>query len=488
MRRKSFHLSLLLALSLALGTLFPMSAIAAEPTVNVKIAGYKVHLNGTTIDNAKAKYPVLVYKDITYFPMTWDYSEALGLRALWNAKTGLTINSGGSGVPLKQDTSGSNKLGASYKAKIASFPIKVNGVSIDNAKETYPVLQFRDITYFPMTWRFTNDFFGWETKWDSQTGYHIWGKQSSILSSYGIVHDDEHYLYVQTNSDNGIIAVSKALDGTFKRLPESEQQAIREKIPSKYRNDIISTDEPTVTNLIQKDGLLYYNEQSLVSLKPYEDKIAELLKKEPDLWSETGTFYHFYTNTVKLSEKLSLLTLDIYYFTHIPAPYTPFDTYVYVLVDEKAIPITGYTQQPNQIIKNDDGSFWIATYAPPFDQRSTYNFDMRGQLALIDKDGNSRIINPEFNATDIELLFSKDNSVIVKEYNYQIDSFQKLQTNGFYRLDSKGTKNKIATYVEGTAYVDQKEHIYSVNWNNNSITNASTKQSYRWWDYELLAK
>ena len=34
------------------------------------VAAEAVMLNGQTIDNAAARYPLLVYQDITYVPMT----------------------------------------------------------------------------------------------------------------------------------------------------------------------------------------------------------------------------------------------------------------------------------------------------------------------------------------------------------------------------------------------------------------------------------
>ena len=40
---------------------------------------------------AHTKYPLLVYKDITYFPMTWYNCRMLGLETEWSDAKGLAI-------------------------------------------------------------------------------------------------------------------------------------------------------------------------------------------------------------------------------------------------------------------------------------------------------------------------------------------------------------------------------------------------------------
>lgn len=44
----------------------------------------KVTLNGQVIDNKTAKYPLLIYSNITYFPMTYHLSRFMGVSADWN--------------------------------------------------------------------------------------------------------------------------------------------------------------------------------------------------------------------------------------------------------------------------------------------------------------------------------------------------------------------------------------------------------------------
>jgi hypothetical protein len=66
-----------------------------------------------------------------------------------------------------------------------------------------------------------------------------------------------------------------------------------------------------------------------------------------------------------LDEDNSLLLLSVNYLNHTPAPYTPNDVRVFVVHQDQANQIAGYTQWPDKLIKNANGSYWISSYAPP---------------------------------------------------------------------------------------------------------------------------
>ncbi len=50
-------------------------------------------LNGYVVENDKERFPFIVYKNITYMPMTWEFSRSLGLRLKWSEEAGLSIAS-----------------------------------------------------------------------------------------------------------------------------------------------------------------------------------------------------------------------------------------------------------------------------------------------------------------------------------------------------------------------------------------------------------
>lgn len=170
---KRYLIVFLVVLSMITGGTIP--AFASTPTnVKVTMPAFQVFVNNSAIDNAHSLYPLLLYKDITYFPMTWNYTRALGLSTTWDSTTKtLGIEKSKNQEMVKQDLTDNPNKDNMYEAVVSNFPLNVNGKTIDNAKEEYPILFFRNITYFPMTWKFTHDEFQWQTSWDSVKGFQI---------------------------------------------------------------------------------------------------------------------------------------------------------------------------------------------------------------------------------------------------------------------------------------------------------------------------
>lgn len=161
---------LLTALLLAIAA--AQTAFAAD-TVTVTLPAFPVTLNGQTTSNAYSRHPLLVYRDITYFPMTYCDCRLLGLRTEWTAKTGLSIDKNEDAFYEYTREVQTSPNAMSQRAQIATGRICVNGKTVDNAKEPYPLLFFRDVTYFPLTWRFAVDEFGWSYTFDTQNGLMI---------------------------------------------------------------------------------------------------------------------------------------------------------------------------------------------------------------------------------------------------------------------------------------------------------------------------
>lgn len=53
--------------------------VFAEKYIDIELAQGGITINDTMIDNDRLEYPFTIYNDITYFPMTWSLSQALGL-------------------------------------------------------------------------------------------------------------------------------------------------------------------------------------------------------------------------------------------------------------------------------------------------------------------------------------------------------------------------------------------------------------------------
>lgn len=156
----------------------------AATSVKVTIPSFDVTLNGQKMDNRSSEYPLIVHNDITYIPMTWNLTHFMGLKTRFGKRyedlpnsTEIAFFIGNSGemvdelIPDKAHTAND---APSYTALIADYEIWVNDIRdekmLDNSAEEYPILNFRDITYFPLTWRFAHDSFGWDYSFDTENG------------------------------------------------------------------------------------------------------------------------------------------------------------------------------------------------------------------------------------------------------------------------------------------------------------------------------
>ena len=163
----------LLVFLVAVNLILPLNMISAkEQSLYASMPGFKINLNGIQIDNDFRKYPFLVYKGITYFPMTWYDCRLLGLENEWSSEEGLKVYQSKVTSSYVADTVKA-KNSEKRKITIPNMKIQVNGKPVDNSKEEYPLFLYNNITYFPMTWRFAYDEFSWEYSWDNKEGLTI---------------------------------------------------------------------------------------------------------------------------------------------------------------------------------------------------------------------------------------------------------------------------------------------------------------------------
>lgn len=94
-----------MAMMIVLGSALPLPVWGTEAgSVNVTLPNFPVTLNGTKVNNDYSKYPLIVYRDITYFPMTYGDCRFLGLESDWNGNAaGLSINATGVTAPVNLD-------------------------------------------------------------------------------------------------------------------------------------------------------------------------------------------------------------------------------------------------------------------------------------------------------------------------------------------------------------------------------------------------
>lgn len=196
-------ISLLIAITIT--CFIPVSNVSAvNSSIEVKIPQFKVSVNDKNIDSTLMQYPLITYNDITYFPLTWEWCRELGLVSSYTEKDGLYIANYTSESQDVLDTGNRQAAGSKHTAKIPNYPIYINGQEIDNNKEEYPLLNFRNITYFPLTWDFVVDEFAWDKSWSNATGFklssqgklteYLLGTQFEIVDFYTLENYQDYAL------------------------------------------------------------------------------------------------------------------------------------------------------------------------------------------------------------------------------------------------------------------------------------------------------
>lgn len=152
-------------------------------TVNVTLPKFVVNINGVEMKYEKSRYPLIVYRDITYFPLTYKNSRFLGLTTDWDNDSRIFSVSRDPYAHGEYDAYLQKaKNNSSYKASVPSFTVNVNGNRISNSKEKYPLLVFRDVTYFPLTWRFCHDEFSLYYSYTNRDGLMISSDAKEIVA------------------------------------------------------------------------------------------------------------------------------------------------------------------------------------------------------------------------------------------------------------------------------------------------------------------
>ena len=163
-------MALLVSVLLILNS-FSFSA-SANDKVSVLIPDYQVIIDDSLVYYADSLYPFLNYKGITYIPMTYEYARALNLTTGWLEGTAFMVayNPCNDKLPV-YETTANKKYNAAVVPK--GYNVYVNGKKIDNNIQEYPVLNFRNVTYFPLTWDYITNELEWTYSFDFEKGLVI---------------------------------------------------------------------------------------------------------------------------------------------------------------------------------------------------------------------------------------------------------------------------------------------------------------------------
>ncbi|TBL77455.1 hypothetical protein [Paenibacillus thalictri] len=482
------------AVLLLASSVLPAAASAEPKQVQAEIPEFPVKVNGTPVDSLHSMYPLLLYKDITYFPLTWDMAQALQWQVEWNAEDGLkvypaNVTRGGAAygyvkMPLQQDLNVVNRYSILYRAFLPEFPVEINNESIDNVNETYPVITFRDVTYFPLTWRFAHDMLNIDLQWDEKEGFDIRSPQQPVLER--ILFDDTHNLYfyptLVTKPGYSLLKVNKSLAEKPVWVTEAEAKTENPSIDLTTYYKPAGTD---VSDSIKTDGdYVYYKD---IKLDLEADKDPQGQKK--DVVFEAQWF--------ALGEGEGLLSVATSgKILGVSVRRMPYQAELFHVKGNTATKLQGFRDIPQGVIASPDGSCWI--YAN-IDRRGDIrdNYYRYAQLALLEPDGKFHVINDQLSADLINVL-GTDNMAVNQpsraDGSITFEAFEKNPQLGLYgkpggkiyTIDTKRNVQLLQSYDSGIPFMDRNQNIFIYEPKNNTITSLSAKQTKFWWDYELI--
>lgn len=478
-------------------------AAAAGSAAQVRVADFPIAVNGQTIDNTKLDYPFLFYKDITYVPLTWDLTMELGLRTEWDAASGLKVYGGYVGFgesqggwhkePMRQTLTGSNPAGKSYTARVASYPIQLWGQQVDNEEETYPFLEFRDVTYMPLTWKFAHDVLHLDLRWSGREGLAVYGGQEKVFGY--IAYDDEQALYIATalskDRTYSMMKVSKSLQEAPVWLGPDETKVIRDNAEQALK---AKGGKGKSVKIDQDGDQLSYKGIPLTTLLPQEKE--KLYDYERTI---EGTLY-------EIDDRRMIVGVRVYYPFPAMGP-NPGRQVTVAITDGKPTVLTDFPYWPEAVLKDGDGNAWILR--DRYMGRHQY-IPGSGAAAVMDKDGQVRNANKEWNEKDVTPIgltsptyraVGGGNHLVVALYGWtneeepkaksadRLDWLQHLKwtPEGLYVTDASLQLRRLSDAPEGEMYIDREGDIYELGTNSNTIANWSKDLSGTWTDIELMS-
>lgn len=483
--------SLVFAITISCFLLVPNVSAINNP-LSITIPQFKVTVNDRDVNSRVMKYPLIVYNDITYFPLTWEWCSELGLASAYTKEEGLYIANYISQSQDVLDGGGSQAAGSKHYATIPTYPVYINGQQIDNTKEKYPLLNFRGITYFPLTWDFVVDEFGWEESWDSSFGLkissegdlteHLPGSHYKTTSSY-ILESYRDYAIIESFIEERSISAQPNKDGVYSNNYEGKSYKYykldyKTNIPVEIKSKE-TKDAPYQSGAVKgedvgelftsKNGILLYKGSTLLDLST-DAGIGNSIDK---VYASKHT-----VNGMKIYLTSVLFTQDG---ISIPAPYTPIKYYVFI--DNGDNTLQHLNSWPTEQILSDiypygkDG-IYLSSKGQVFGS-GRYN-NGRGMVSIVNSNLSVTTLNDrweDWNSVDAIGTDDVGNLYLLNTWFPNFDSIDAGSglvspiNDGYFRLDLKGKLTKIKPFIYGSAsFVTPSGQIYiNTGWNDDIL-------------------
>jgi hypothetical protein len=474
--------SLIIALAMICICILPAHvAWANTNSVIVTIPTFKVSVNDQSIDSRKLKYPLVEYKGITYFPLTWQWCRELGLVSGYTQKDGLYLANYTAESQETLDSGGQQAFGAKYSAAIAGYPIYINGKQIDNSKEAYPLLNFRSITYFPLTYRFVVGEFGWDQSFNKSAGYKLYTVGSAIEPSPGTHYSDvncctfqsyQEYAIMEKVTEERSISTTADENGSYtdsyvgRTFTYYKLDYARDKLTQIASKE--TSDTPYDSGAIKGEDVsaLFGSSGSILN---YQGSKLLDLSADAGVGNSIDTLY---------AAKHSLNDREVYllqvYFTQgdtsVPAPYTPCKFYAFIDKGDGILhPVKDWPTDQRLSAVYPFGANGVYLSSDSRIQGCARYSNSRGWISIVNDDLTETVLNDrwkDWNSLKAVGMDRTGNLYLLNTSFTDCDKFGVIGTvnpvnDGYYRLDLNGNTTKIYPYVQADqTYVTPSGEIY----------------------------
>ena len=446
-----------------------LCGICHAQNVKVKVAPFYTQIENVSVDNRYVEYPLITYKDITYFPMTYDLCSMLGLSVGFDSNEGLFITKHISEmeydyVPNYFGASATNHYNTEYPAVIPTYPVYLNGIRIDNTKEEYPLINFRNVTYFPMTWRFAYEELNFNIDFSLENYSFVLTKNSQPSMAYvykadekSLFLEDKISVYEERPNEHGDISYHLLYSyWDFYRVNLETQTAA--KLESKENSEKVEFElvsgkaESVQIDVTKGDDGLYLGDKLIMECNT--ENISDI----------QGFEY-------KTGDNNSIISLVVYTGQIVP-PYTHHNEYLLEKIGDNFTKLEWDNKNNfSGVFSDENGGFYICSsgYSPNNMGRWSNSFSD----VYYYKTGSGKLESYAEKYSDIinsvEVIGKANGKLYVKAMWYAANkdrsgtvSFPISAVNsGFYEIDlASGTMAKIYPYIYGETFIAPNGDVF----------------------------
>ncbi len=458
--------------------ILPTMAAKGAETVNATISPFEQNIVYTDFYNYAVEYPVLLYDEILYIPLTSSMCNELYLSIAFTPEDGLYIaRGGGRGVigQERQQALGaieySNPADGRVNAVVPEYPVYINGRRYDNAAAEYPFLNFRDITYLPLTYDIIHNEFDFEFEFDGTkltlAGNSWYGAPYVTESNEEYIEFKEHKsVYSESLNEYGDIHYSLQYSyNEYHRLNLSDDTII--KMPEDYK----PTEKPNVSEkekdprFTVKDNYAYFEDARLVQI--------------PN-WSGSGLNYKGYASAdIYDYDGTSFIVVTTGVGIALPRGTTR--EYHIFVKDENGITELDWTYVFTDIIYDGNGAWYLCSSSG----NQSYGNYFAEIYRYTKENGLERLSDRYENINSLEYIGTHNGKMYVfaalrdgdRDGAYSGESLNPMHS-GYYVIDENLELTKISSYMgdRADAFLAENGNLYVITCysSNNRLINLNT--------------